>query len=135
MNEEQSKRLSDAANAVITAADALQDARDSLGDKRFGSEQERERLQAAQQTANRIDQAGKRVDEALRKAAVAALALLREGAYEHYLEAAAVAREARAMARSAPDQDGTAAKRERAEQALASLEAVLRTAAGFAFGK
>lgn len=111
MNEEQSKRLSDAADAVLSANDALEEARDSLRDSRFESEQERERAQAALQMANRLDAAGKKVEEAVRKGTIASAALGRDGAFGRYRAATGAAREGRGLAKSAPNQDGTAAKR------------------------
>lgn len=135
MNEEQSKRLADAADAVLQAADALEDAANAVADRRFESEQERERLQAAQQMTGKIDAAGKRVEDALRKGAVAAAALGRPGAYLRYREATAAAREGRTMGRTAVELDGTANKRARADEALQRLDAALAAAAVIVFGE
>src|SRR4051794_15902514 len=49
MNDEQSKRLADAADALLQASDAIEEAREAAGDKRFESEFERERVAALQQ--------------------------------------------------------------------------------------
>jgi hypothetical protein len=134
VNDEQSKRLSDAADAIISASDAMAEARDALADKRFESDQERDRTQAIQQVAGKVDNAGKRIDDALRKAVIACAALAREGAYQRYLEATALVREGRALGKTAPDQDGSAAKRERAEAAISSLDKALAAAASLVFG-
>ncbi len=134
MNEEQTKRVSDAADAVLNAADALNDARESLSDKRYQSELERERTQAVQQTANRIESAARRIDDALRKATIAAATLQRDGAYKARQKAVATLREGRTAGRSAPDQDGgIAQKRERAETALTQLETALAAAASLVY--
>jgi hypothetical protein len=129
MNDEQSKRLADAADALISAADALDEARDAVGDRRFESEQERERLAAAQQMGSRLDNAGKRVEEALRKGAIAAAATGRPGVWLSFREAVAAAREARAMGKSSADADGSAAKRARGEEAWDRLDVALEAAA------
>lgn len=134
MNEEQSKRLADAADAILNATDALDEARETLGDRRFDSEQERERAQAIQQAVNRLDSAAKRVDDSLRKAVVAAAALGREGSYPRYRAAAAASREGRSLAKTAADQDGTAARRQRAEESLSRLDLALASAAALIFG-
>jgi hypothetical protein len=134
MNEEQSKRLSDAADSVLSANDAIEEARESLTDARFESEQERDRAQAAQQMASRLENAGKRVEEAVRKGTIAAAALAREGAFIRYRTATAAAREGRSLAKSAPNQDGSAAKRERGQAALAKLNEALEAAAAIVFG-
>lgn len=135
MNDEQSKRLSEAADAVIQAGDAVDDARDSLNDKRFDSELERERIQAGQQIANKLDGAGKKVEDALRRGTVAAAALGRPGAYARFQEAKAAAREGRSLGKSAAEQDGTANKRARAQEATEKLDAALKAAAAIVFGE
>lgn len=135
MNDEQSKRVSEAADAVLQAADALEDARESFNDKRFESAQERERLAAAQQMAGKLDNAGRRIEDAVRKGTIASAALDRRGAYSRYREATTAAREGRALARQAPNQDGTPGKRAKGEEALARLEAALNAAATIVFGE
>ncbi|HEY4668824.1 MAG TPA: hypothetical protein VIH05_03515 [Tepidiformaceae bacterium] len=135
MNEEQSKRLAEAAEAVLQAADALDDAGNAITDRRFESEQERDRLQAAQQMASKIDSAGKRVEDALRRGTIAAAALGRPGAYLRYREATAAARDGRAMGRLAADLDGTANKRAKGEEALVRLDTALAAAAIIIFGE
>lgn len=134
MNEDQSKRLGDAADAVIGAAEAVEDARTALDDKRFDSEQERERLQASQQAASRLEAAGKKIEEALRKGTVASAASGRTGAYPRYVGGADSVRQGRATARLSLEQDGTASKRTMAREALVQLEAGLATAAAIVFG-
>jgi hypothetical protein len=134
VNEEQSKRLSDAAESVLSASEALEEAREAMADARFESEQERERAQAAQQMASRMDNAARRVEDALRKGTVAAAALAREGAFSRYRTATAAAREGRSLAKSAPNQDGTAAKRDRGSAALAKLDEAMEAAAAIVFG-
>jgi len=134
MNEEQSKRLADAAEAILNATDALDEAREALGDRRFDSEQERERTQAIQQVSNRLDNAGKRVEDSLRKSVIAAATLGREGSYERYRSASAASREGRTLAKTATDQDGTLARRQRAEESLSRLDVALATAAALLFG-
>jgi len=134
MNEEQSKRLAEAADAVLQAADALEEAGNAIADRRFDNEQERDRLQAAQQMASKIDSAGKRVEDALRRGAIAAAALGRAGAYARYREATLAAREGRAMGKAAADLDGTANKRARGEEAIVRLDAALAAAAVIVFG-
>jgi len=135
MNDEQSKRLSEAADAVIQASDAVDDARESLNDKRFDSELERERIQAGQQIANKLDAAGKKIEDALRRGTVAAAALGRPGAYAKFQEAKAAAREGRGLGKSAADQDGTANKRTRAQESIEKLDAALTSAAAIVFGE
>lgn len=134
MNDEQSKRLSEAADAVIQASDAIDDARDSLADKRFDSELERERIQAGQQIANKLDAAGKKIEDAVRRGTVAAASLGRPGAYAKFLEAKTAAREGRALGKSATDQDGAANKRARGQESIDRLDAALRAAAAIVFG-
>jgi hypothetical protein len=134
MNDEQSKRLSDAADAVIGAVDALEEARETLNDRRLDSDQERERLAAAQQVSSKLEAAGKRIEDAVRRGTIAAAALDRRGAYGRYREATTAAREGRAAARAALNQDGTANKRTKAEEALARLDAALALAAAIVFG-
>ncbi|MDZ7728580.1 MAG: hypothetical protein U5Q44_10540 [Dehalococcoidia bacterium] len=133
MNEDQSKRLAEAADSVLNAADAIEEAREALNDRRFESEQDRERTQAVQHVVSRFDAAAKRIDEALRKGIVAATALDREGLFDRYRSASAAVREGRSLARTTPDQDGSAARKERAGEALARLEAALTAAAGVVF--
>ena len=135
MNDEQSKRVADAADAVISATDSLDEVREALADKRFDSEQERERTQAVQQVASKLDNAGKKIDEALRKGTVASAALDRKGVFPRFRQASQAVREGRSLARTAADQDGTAAKRQRAEEALAKLDAAVVTAASIVFGE
>ncbi len=135
MNDEQSKRLSEAADAVIQASDAVDEARDALNDKRFDSELERERMQAGQQIASKLDAAGKKIDDALRRGTVAAAALGRPGAYARFQEAKAAVRDGRSLGKSSADQDGTANKRARGQESLEKLEAALRAAATIVFGE
>ncbi len=134
MNDEQSKRLSEAADAVIQASEALEEARESLKDKRFDSEVDRDRIAAAQQAASKLDAAGKKLEDAVRRGTIAAAALARPGSYARYREATAAAREGRGLARTAAEQDGSAAKRARGQEALARLEAALASAAAIVFG-
>jgi hypothetical protein len=135
MNDEQSKRLSDAADALIQASDALDDARDAMNDPRFDSTVERERLSAGQQMSSKLDNAGKRIDDAVRRGTIAAAALARAGAYQRYRESTTAVREGRALARMANDQDGTTAKRAKAQEGLERLEAALTSAAVIVFGE
>lgn len=135
MNDEQSKRLAEAAEAVLRATDALDEARAALEDRRFDSDQERMRLQAAQQVVSRLDAAGKRIDEGLRKAAVACAALGRDGAYGRFREARATLQQGQTAASTVMNEDGTAAKRARAEAALALLESAAAGAAALVFGE
>ncbi|MEX0784179.1 MAG: hypothetical protein WD557_16175 [Dehalococcoidia bacterium] len=133
MNDEQSKRLSDAADALIQAADALNEARESLSDRRFESEQERERTVAAQQMSSRLDAAGKRIEDALRKAVVASAASTRAGAWGAYREATMAVREGRGLARGASDADGSAQKRTRGEESWTRLNEALEATASLIF--
>jgi hypothetical protein len=135
MNDEQSKRLSDAADAVIQASAAVDEIHDSLTDPRFDSTVERERVSAAQQMANKLDSTGKRIEDAIRKATIAAAALANQGAYTRFREATAAVREGRALARAIPEQDGTANKRAKGQEALTRLEAALASAAAIVFGE
>lgn len=135
MNDEQSKRLSDAADALIQASDALEEARETLNDRRFDSEQERDRTQAAQQMTGKLDSAGKKVDDAVRKSTVAAAAMGKAGTFKTYKAADVAVRDGRGLARRSGDQDGTAAKKTMGAEALARLEAALESAAGIVFGE
>ncbi len=135
MNDEQSKRLSDAADAVIQASDALDEAREALGDRRFDSELERERLQAAQQMTGKIDAAAKRIEEAVRKGTIASAALDRRGAYARYREAMGAVRSGRSTGKAAGEQDGSVNKRAKGTEAVALLEAALAAAAVIVFGE
>ncbi len=135
MNDEQSKRIADAADAVISATDSLDEVREALADKRFDSEQERDRTQAVQQVASKLDNAGKKIDEALRKGTVASAALGRNAIFPRFRQASVAVKEGRSLARTAADQDGTAAKRQRAEESLAKLDAAVVTAASIVFGE
>ena len=134
MNDEQSKRLAEAAEAVLRASDALDEVRAALADKRFESDQERMRLQAAQQVVSRLDAAGKRVDDGLRKAAVACAALGRDGAYARFREARGTLQQGQTAASSVMNEDGIAAKRAKAEEALGLLESAVAGAASLVFG-
>jgi len=134
MNDEQSKRLSEAADAVLQAADALEEARDAVNDRRFDSEQERDRMQAAQQMTGKIDNAAKRIEDAVRRGTIAGAALGRAGAYARYREATAAAREGRTLGKAAADQDGSANKRAKGSEAIARLEAALNLSAAIVFG-
>lgn len=134
MNDEQSKRLSDAADAVISASEALDEARDTLSDRRFDSEMERERQQAAQQMAAKIDAAAKKIDEAVRKGTIAAAALGRTGAYARYREAVEAVKAGRATGKTAADQDGTVNKRAKGTEAVTLLDTALNAAAAIVFG-
>ncbi|MCC6385892.1 MAG: hypothetical protein IT302_00765 [Dehalococcoidia bacterium] len=134
MNEEQSKRLSEAAESILQASEALEEARDAMNDRRFESEQERDRAAAAQQMASRLDNAGKRIEESVRKGTVAAAASLRAGAFARYREAWTAVREGRALAKTAADQDGSANKKARGQEALSRLEDALDGAAAIVFG-
>jgi hypothetical protein len=135
MNDEQSKRLSDAADALIQASDALEESRETMNDRRFESEQERERTQAAQQMASKLDAAGKKVDDAVRKCTVAAAATGRPGTFAAYKAADAAIREGRGLARRAGDQDGTQAKKAMATEAMTKIEGALDNAATIVFGE
>ena len=135
MNDEQSKRLSDAADALIQANDALDDARESINDTRFDSQVEREWLSAGQQMSSKLDAAGKRIEDAVRRGTIASAALARTGAYQRYRESTAAAREGRTLARQANEQDGSANKRAKAQEALAKLDAALTSAAVIVFGE
>ncbi len=134
MNDEQAKRVAEAADAVLGAGDAVDEARDAVNDRRFDGEVERDRVAAAQQMVSKLDNAGKKLEEALRKAAIASAALAREGAYERYRTALGGAREGRALARSAPEQDGSANRKARGGEALAKFEEALAGAAALVFG-
>lgn len=134
MNDEQSKRLSDAADAVIAASDALDEARDALADRRFESELERERMQAAQQMTSKIDNAAKRIEDAVRKGTVAAAAMARTGSYARYREAIDAVKAGRAAGKAAGEQDGTVNKRARGTEAVGLLDAALNHAAAIVFG-
>ncbi len=135
MNEEQSKRLAEAAESLMQATSALDDARDAVNDRRFESETERDRAAAATQMSNRLDSAGKRIDDAIHKGTVAAAALARPGAYQRYKDGVAAVQEGRALGRAALEQDGAANKRASGQQALARLEQALATAAVIVFGE
>jgi hypothetical protein len=133
MNDEQSKRLGEAADALIQAGDTLDEARETINDRRFDGDVERDRVAAAQQMSSKIDNAAKKVDEAIRKGAVAAAACGRAGAYALYREALWAAREGRGLGRSATEQDGSANKRARATEAVAKLESAIAVAARIVF--
>jgi len=135
MNDEQSKRLSEAADALIQASDALEEGRATLSDARFDSQVDRDRIAAAAQMSSKLDAAGKRIDDAVRKGTVAGAALARPGAYERYRDATAAIRDGRALARAATEQDGSANKRAKGQEALARLEAGLASAAVIVFGE
>jgi hypothetical protein len=135
MNDEQSKRLSDAADAVILASSAVDDMHDTLTEPRFDSTVERERLSAAQQMANKLDGTGKRIEDAIRKGTIAAAAMASPGAYDRYREATNAVREGRALARAVAEQDGTANKRAKGQEALTRLEAALASAAAIVFSE
>lgn len=133
MNDEQSKRLSDAAESLVQAYEALDEARDTFADRRFDSEQERERMVAGQQMASRLDAAGKRIEEAVRKATIAAAATGRAGAWLRYQESIMAAREGRQMGKSASEADGSAAKRTRGQEAWERLASALEGASALVF--
>ncbi|HEX6030220.1 MAG TPA: hypothetical protein VFY90_02235 [Tepidiformaceae bacterium] len=133
MNDEQSKRLSEAADTLVQAWEALDEAREALGDRRFESDQERERMVAAQQMASRLDNAGKRIEDALRKGAIAAAAAGRTGAWPRYQESIVAAREGRQTGKSAQEADGVANKRARGQEAWERLNEAAEGAATLVF--
>jgi hypothetical protein len=135
VNDEQSKRLSDAADALIQASDALEEARETMADRRFESEQERERTQAVQQMTSKLDAAGKKVDDAVRKCTMAAAATGRPGTFAAYKAADLAVRDGRSLARRAGDQDGTQAKKSMASEAMVKIEGALNSAAAIVFGE
>ncbi len=135
MNDEQSKRLSEATDALILANDALKDARDACNDARFERDTDRERLAAAQQMGSKVDAAAKRLEEAVRRSTVAAAANGRAGAWPRYQEAVAKAREGRAKAKSVPESDGVPARRTAATEGVALMEAALAQAAAIVFSE
>lgn len=133
MNDEQSKRLADAADALVQAADALEEARAAAADSRFDSEQERDRQAASQQLVAKVDGAAKRIEEAIRKGTTAAGAAGRSGGYQLYRQGSGSVRKGRTLGRTIADQDGTSAKRTRADEALQQLDEALEAAAGLVF--
>lgn len=133
MNDEQSKRLSEAADALLQARDAVEDARQSISDARFDSELERERTSAAQLMASKIETAAKRSDDAIRKGGIAAAACGRPGGFALYRTASLASREGRALGRTAADADGAANKRARGTDAVAKLDEALAAAARIVF--
>ena len=133
MNEEQSKRLADAADAVIQSSEAVAEAADALSDPRFSGEQERDRTQAAQQAANKLENGGKKVQDALRKAAVAAASSATAGVYERYQAGAAAAAASRDGAKAIANEDGSANKQAKAQQSMESLDAALASAVSLVF--
>jgi|GEM_PF-1290994 len=135
MNDEQSKRIAEAAEAIVQATEALEDAREVLQDRRFESDVERERQAASGLLASRVDSAARRIEDAVRKSAVAAAAAARPGAYERYKEAIAAAGKGRSLGKTITDQDGSPAKRARAEEAIGQLSLALDIAAGLVFTK
>jgi hypothetical protein len=132
MNDEQSRRLSLAADAVLKASRALEEAREAVAGTRSETTQDRERQQAAGRAAARLEAAARRIEDALHRGAVAAATLGRTGAYPRYQGALQSLREGRETARSLR-QPGVAAL-ERSEDALARIEAALNTAAALTFG-
>jgi hypothetical protein len=135
MNDEQSKRVAEAAEALIQANDSLEEARDALRADRFERDSERERANAAQQLTSRIDAAGRRVEEALRRAAISSAALGRSGAWAPYRSAVGGVREARASVRGPADPSEVDARRAAGELAVARLDEGLSVAAGMVFGE
>jgi hypothetical protein len=135
MNDEQSKRLAEAADTIIQANESLEEAREAVHDRRFESENERERMTAGTQMMTRLDSAGKRVEDAIRKATMAAAACGRAQTYQRFRAASSDAKGGRALARSVPGVDGAINKRSRGEEALARLETALASAATIAFGE
>ena len=135
MNDEQSKRLAEAADAVLQANEALSEASESMNDPRLESGQDRERSRAAQQLASRLDNAAKRIEDGLRRGALAAATLGTPGAFARYREAVAAARAAREAARAIPDADGTAQKREAADAAMQQLTTALEGATALVFAE
>ena len=133
MNEEQAKRLADAADAILQAGDALDEAREAIADKRFDGDIERDRIAAAQQMTAKLDAASKKIQDALRKSAIAAAAASRAGAYVRYRAALTATREGRVLARTAGDQEGTANKRARGEEAASKFDEAINAAAALTF--
>ncbi len=133
MNEEQSKRLAEAADAVLQSAEAVEEASAALSDPRFESDQERDRTQAAQQAASKLENAAKRTQDALRKAAVAAASSAQVGVYEIYQGGATAAAASRDAAKGISNEDGSANKQARAQQSMESLRTALAAAVGLVF--
>jgi hypothetical protein len=129
VNEEQSKRLAEAAEAIMLAREALDEATDALDDRRFESENERERSMAAGQLGNRADAAAKRLDDAIRRATSAAAATGSPGAFERYTTARAAVREGRALAKPSSEQDSPGERRSRIREAVGAFERAFTTTA------
>ena len=133
MNDEQSRRLAEAADAIIGAGEAIEEARASTDDSAFGKELERERAAAAQRMASRIEAAARKTEDALRKATVAAATVETPNAWSAYRDAVTAIRAARTAARSAPDADGSANRRDMGGQAVERLTHALTAAAAMTF--
>jgi len=133
MNEGQSKRVADAADAVLQSAEAVAEATAALADPKFSSEQERDRSQAAQQAASKLDNAGKRIQEALKKGAIAAASNGQPGTYGAYQAGAAAAGASRDDAKAIANEDGSANKQAKATQSMEGLEVALAAAVGLVF--
>ena len=135
MNDEQTKRVAEAAEALIQANDSLEEARDALRPERLEKDSDRERANALQQLTSRVDAAGRRVEEALRRATIASAALGKAGTWEPYRTAVASVREARATVRiPATDASDASARRAVLESAITRLSEGLSSAAGMVFG-
>ncbi len=133
MNDEQSRRLAEAADAIIAASDALEEARVSTDDGTFAKEFERERLAAAQRMAARVEVAARKTEEAVRRATIAGAATAAPGGWPQHIEAVTAVRRAKAAVKSVPDADGSVARRDLGLQAIESLNQALALAAVLVF--
>ncbi|MFN0095725.1 MAG: hypothetical protein ACKVVT_13230 [Dehalococcoidia bacterium] len=124
MNDEQTKRLADAADAFWQARELLAEAVEATCAAGFDGA-ERERVSAGQVMLNRLEAAIKRNDDALKKAAIAAAACGRPGAWDRIKAGIEQLRSARKAAGEARDADGSLNKREKAKQAISALEEAL----------
>jgi hypothetical protein len=121
MNEEQTKRLAEAAEAFWQASELLMEAAEATCDARFEKDAERERIAAGQLMLSKLDNASKRIEDALKKSVVAAAACGRPGAWDLAREGLDELRAARRITGEARDTDGSGNKRDKARVAVASL--------------
>lgn len=122
MNEEQARRLAQAAEAFVEALAALAEARAASFANDLEASLERVRQQAARRAATALEQAARRLEEAATRTAVALAALRLAGAFAAVRRTLETAREVRARSRTIPDADGGAARRSAAQAALEELE-------------
>ena len=82
---------------------------------------------------DRLENAARKIEDGLKKATIAGAACARPATYNRYRNAILTLRDARSLGKTAADQDGAIAKRQRGQEALMRLDEALGIAATIVF--